>query len=416
MTANSLTDPTQELERLVRSGLIDTYFSPVLDFVTGHPAGYMLQHVNREDGRAGHEEAAALRRTIRASELVGDFDSSLRAIGLRAAQAAGLPTHTRLFLTAEPESLVTLEDRTDEPDRSVILQLDPERIVASPAAVLRSMRQARSLGWGIGMKSIGLDLRSTAFLPLVNPSVVGLHEDVLKITDKQHLAELIRLLHAHTERTGAVIMVEGVSSEDDLELVRALGARFITGPLYGQSSREPEPVANPWEDPLRDHFTRNLAVQGTPFSIARGLKRDPLIMDDELLRAELGSLLRRALTSGESTVAIGVFGEEQTLSDGALESFAALRDTAGFTALLSGGFEEPPIPGVRTGAVDASDPLRSQYSVMVIGPDWSGMVAADRRSDPGPDGRIQYDVFVTTERYTCVDAARGALTRVRPLG
>ena len=44
------------------------------------------------------------------------------------------------------------------------------------------------------------------------------------------------------------------------------------------------------------------------------------------------------------------------------------------------------------------------------------MVAASRRSDPGPDGRVEYDVYVTSERYTCVDAARGVLSRIRPLG
>lgn len=411
-----MTDPTEDLARLVRSGLIDTYFTPVVDLFTGDPGGYMIQHVSAELEDVGPAEAARLRRSVRQSPLVGDFDSSLRAAALRAAGSAGLPTHTRLFMTAEPESLALVEDRTDEPDRSVILQLDPERIRSSPAAVLRSMRQARSLGWGIGVKSIGADLSTTAFLPLINPSVVSLHEDVLRITDLDHLAELIRLLHAHTERTGAVILAEGVADDDDLEVVEAIGARFVTGPRYGRPAKDPDPVATPWEDPLADHFTRNLTVQGTPFSIANGLKRDPLVMGEELLAAELASLQRRALSSGESTVVVGVFEEDEALDAATEAAFTRLLDTAGFTAVLSGGFDESPLVGARTGALDGSDPLRSERAVIVVGPDWSGLVAARRRADPGSDGRTLYSVHVTTERYTCVDAARSTMTRLRPLG
>ena len=417
MLTDSVDTSTAELERLIRSGLIDTHFAPVVDRFTGEPAGYTLQHLEHGSEDSTGSASARLRADIRASQLIGDFDASLRSIGLRAAEAAGLPTHTRLFLQAEPESLVTVEDRTDEPDRSVILQLHPDRIAASPAAVLRAVRLARSQGWGIGMEEIGVDLRTAAFLPLVNPSVVTLHPGVLDITDTAHLAELIRLLHAHTERTGGVIMATGVRHEGDLEMVRALGVRFVTGPLYGGPSAQPEPLANPREDPLADHFSRNAAVQGTPFSATRALRRDPLVMDEPLLTAQMQSLQRRALTSGgESAVVIGVFGEDPELITATRENFSVLSGSAGFVAALSGGFEEPPIPGVRSGMVDASDPLRREYAIIVVGSDWSAMVAASRRSDPGPDGRVEYDVYVTSERYTCVDAARGVLSRIRPLG
>jgi hypothetical protein len=87
----------------------------------------------------------------------------------------------------------------------------------------------------------------------------------------------------------------------------------------------------------------------------------------------------------------------------------------GLTAMFSGGFDGPPIPGVRTGLVDASDPIRNEHGVVVVGPDWSGMVAASKRNDPGSDGQTVFDVYITTDRYTCVDAARSVLTRVAPL-
>ncbi|MYM19030.1 EAL domain-containing protein [Brevibacterium sp. 5221] len=401
-----------DLERLIRSGLIDCVFEPVRDVTTDAPAGYRVRHINSEDPQLGHEESTSLRAVLRQSPLVGDIDSSFRETGLRAAEAAGLESHTRLFMTAEPESLVTLEDRSGEPDRSVILQLDAGRVARHPAAVLRSVRAARQLGWGIGVTGVGQTIESTAFLPLVNPSVVTLHEDVLRYEDEDYLAELIRLLHAHVERTGAVIVAEGVSEEDDLDLVAAIGARLITGPFVGEATSEPATIDVPREDPLGEHTARNLPVSGTPYSIAQGLRRDPLVLPHAMLGAQLRSLVRRALGSGASTVAIGAFAEEADLSEEMVSGFAALEEACGFVGMLSGGFSEAPVAGVRSGGVDSSDPLRREYAIIVVGPDWSGMVTASQRVDLGSDGRLEYDVFVTSERYACVDAARSLLSRI----
>lgn len=410
-TAN---DQDLALEELVRSGGIETFFAPVVDSFTFDTVGYQILQAPIGDPALGHAESENLRQAMHASAMIGDIDASMRATALRTAEAAGLPNSNRLFLHAEEESFATLEDRTAEPDRSCILQLDADRVSSSPASVLRSVRQARSMGWGVGMSSVGPDLRSTSFVPLVNPSVVGLHPDVLTIECSAQLAELNRLLHAHLERTGAVILAEGVSSEDDLDRVQALGARFMSGPYFGRSTREPEPFAPPVEDALADHHSRNLPALGTPYSIAQGLRREPLVMNRELLIAQIAALEERALASGAATITLGVFGDEESLSQATYDRYERIRDTVGLTAMFSGGFTTPPVPGVRGGVVDASDPMRKEHGVVVVGPDWSGLVAAARRNDPGSDGQVEYDVYITTERYTCVDAARSVLTRISP--
>ncbi|RAF25224.1 hypothetical protein DN545_31130, partial [Burkholderia multivorans] len=207
-------DEDLDLEELVRSGGIETRFAPVVDAFTFDTIGYQVLQAPVGDPALGHAESENLRRAMHASPMIGDLDASMRDTALRTAEGAGLPNSNRLFLHAEEESFATLEDRTTAPDRSVILQLDASRVSSSPASVLRSVRQARSMGWGVGMSSVGPDLRSTSFVPLVNPSVVGLHPDVLTVECNAQLAELNRLLHAHLERTGAVILAEGVTTED----------------------------------------------------------------------------------------------------------------------------------------------------------------------------------------------------------
>ncbi len=403
-----------DLEELVRSGGIETYFAPVIDSYTFDRVGYQIFQAPVGDPALGHAESENLRRAMHASELIGDIDASLRETAIRTAEAAGLSTSSRLFLHAEEESFATLEDRTGEPDRSVILQLDASRVSSSPASVLRAVRQARSMGWGVGMSSVGADLRSASFVPLVNPSVVGLHPDVLRIDCDSHLAELNRLLHAHLERTNAVILAEGVTTEADLDRVRALGARYMSGPYFGRSTRSPEPFEQPVEDALADHHSRNLPATGTPYSIAQGLRREPLVMNWDLLLKQIAALEERALASGAATIALGIFGEDETFSRATFDRYERIRDTVGLTAMFSGGFTVPPVPGVRGGIVDASDPIRNEHGVVVVGPDWSGLVAASKRNDPGSDGQTMYDVYITTERYTCVDAARSVLTRIMP--
>jgi len=405
-----------DLEGLVRSGLLTTYFAPVVDLDTDAVIAHQVFHGNAESAQFGMDDFVALRRSVRDSPLAGDLDSSLRALALREAQTLELPRSNRLLLTTEPQSLVTVEDRTGEPDRSAILQLHPERVAMAPAMSLRSVRQARSLGWGIGMSSIGVDLSTTSFLPLVNPSVVTLHRHVLDIEDPTHIAELIRLLQAHVERTEAIIIADGIRDDADVLTARAMGARFGTGPYYGTPSPTPTPVDPAGEDPLEAHYTRNLPAQGTPFTIAQGLRRDPMIMDAEMLEAQLASLEERTLTAGTSAVVIGIFAEHEELRDDTIERYTRIADSTGYTVMLSNGFDTSPVPAAWGGPLDTSDPLRHELAVVMVGPDWSGMTVGKRRPAPGADGRTEYEVYVTTDRYACVDAARSVMSRIRALG
>ncbi|WP_245579766.1 EAL domain-containing protein [Brevibacterium album] len=409
-----LLEHEHDLEQLVRGGLIHTHFSPVADLDSGAVIGHRVYH-GIADAPADAAQFAGFRQSVRRSEHVADIDASLRSLALREAESLRLPRANRLFLTAEPQSLGTVEDRTGEPDRSAILQLHPDSITQAPAMTLRSVRQARALGWGIGMASIGADLRTTAFLPLVNPSVVMLHATVLGIEDTSHLADLTRLLQAHMERTGAILVADGVHTEEDVLKAQALGAHFGTGPWFGPASRSPEPADPGDRDVLADHHTRNLIAQGTPFTIAQNLERDPLVMDGEMLTAQLRSLAERSLAAGESAVVISVFGDVERLDPDTVGRFERIADAVGYTVMLSAGFDTPPVAEARGGQIDTSDPLRAEFCIIVIGPDWSGLTVAKRRFSPGPDGRTEYDVHVTTERYACVDAARSVFSRIRTL-
>ena len=129
----SVPDDELALEELVRSGGIETYFAPVVDALTLQRVGHQILQAPTGDPELGRAESENLRHAMRVSTITGDIDASLRDSALRTAEGAGLPKSNRLFLHAEAESFATLEDRTGEPDRSVILQLDATRVASSPA-------------------------------------------------------------------------------------------------------------------------------------------------------------------------------------------------------------------------------------------------------------------------------------------
>ena len=85
---------SDDLEHVIRHGLIGTNFEPVHDNVTGSPAGYVVTPFRRDVNDCDSE---VLREAIRLSDHTGDFDSSIRGIGLRDAENVGITQNTRLL-------------------------------------------------------------------------------------------------------------------------------------------------------------------------------------------------------------------------------------------------------------------------------------------------------------------------------
>lgn len=403
-------DP-DNLEDLIRHGLIGTKFEPVRDILTGSPAGYVISPFRHD---VEDYCSDLLREAIQKSDHTGDLDSSIRGVALRDAERAGISHNTRLFFSTEPESLVTLEERPDAQARSMILNLDHARVRENPAAALRSIRSARQMGWGIGIRNVGLDLGSLSFIPLINPSIVALHPDVLRIGDRAYLAQLTWLLQAHLERTSAVVLAQGAEDDRDVDLAEQMGVRLISGPFVGAGTENPEPLEMPAEDYLADHYTRNKQVQGTPHSISQALRRDPLITSEDLMLDEIRALLERAVHAGPSAVVVTVHGEDEFLNSRVKDLVMQIAPNVGVMASVSGGFDEIHLPHIMSGPIDSSDPLRDEFAVVVVSSDWSAMITAHRLARPGTEGRTDYETYFTTDRYACVDAARAVLSRLAP--
>ncbi|NYI68223.1 EAL domain-containing protein [Spelaeicoccus albus] len=398
-----------ELKRLVRAGLLQTTFRQVVDLENDRVVGYEAQQAAEQSFLTSPRQ---IRAALRASELVGDLDSAARFFALEAATNFGLLPETRVFVDSEPESFAMLEDRSSFSDRSVVLQLHAGILERKPAQLLRAIHQARSLGWGIAVKGVGVDMASAAHLPLVDPAVIGLDRSVLRTASRRHAADIMNVVTAHVERTGAAILVDGIDTSEDVEFAKSLGAHLGRGSYFAPRTSKPTvPEGNPYPDILLRHGSRNAGPQLSPYTLAVA-SVVPKRAKKEFLVEISKSLEARALASGPATIFVAAVESKDNLTPATLERFRALTDNASMVVMLASGLNESPIPGARSAPLDTSDPVRNEWTIVVLGPDWSTLLTAQDLGDGGADLERRFDFVLTHDRTLAVDAARSLMSRI----
>jgi EAL domain-containing protein (putative c-di-GMP-specific phosphodiesterase class I) len=73
------------------------------------------------------------------------------------------------------------------------------------------------------------DPASLALLPLLAPDLIKLDMALIRERPGQHAARVMSAVAAHAERTGAVVLAEGVETEQHRVTARALGATYGQG-------------------------------------------------------------------------------------------------------------------------------------------------------------------------------------------
>src|SRR3954451_21962486 len=176
-----------------------------------------------------------------------------RTAAFRGAVGADLVTPLSVFVNVEPEVLDTaplaelLEIAEQAPGRlQVVLKITERALAARPAELLRTVERVRSVGWGIAVDDVGAESLSLAFLPLLRPDVVKLDLRLVQERPGPEIAEIMNAVNAYAERSGALVLAEGIETEQHLAMARALGATLGQGWLFGRPGAGPvadRPVA-----------------------------------------------------------------------------------------------------------------------------------------------------------------------------
>ncbi|MBA2516790.1 MAG: hypothetical protein H0V22_05670, partial [Solirubrobacterales bacterium] len=127
------------------------------------------------------------------------------------------------------------------------------------------------------------------------------------------------------------------------------------------------------------------------------------------------ALEEEALTQGDAAVLLSTFQEAAYFTRATQQRYAAIAKRAAFVGALAVGLGDEPAPGVRGASVDATDPLRGEWDVVVLGPHFAGAFVAQDLEHPAEDDvdrRFAY--AVTYDRDLVTALATRLMRRVAP--
>ncbi|MDA0181311.1 EAL domain-containing protein [Solirubrobacter phytolaccae] len=404
-----------ELREILDAGLIRSLYQPIVDLDTREVVGY--EALARGPVGSALERPDLLFAAARSSGLLAELEWACRAAALSGALDARL--RKTLFVNVEPSLLDTpVPDSLSEliaratRELDVMIELTERALTDKPAEVLARVQAMRAGGLMIALDDVGADHRSLALMPFVNPEVIKLDLRLVQENPSPAIAAIVHAVNAEAERSGAVLLAEGIETEAQLEVARALGARYGQGWLFGYPAELPtgtQPLPTPLaprrvSSPVPPSPYRAVAARVRPRRGTKGL----LLAISKHLEAQVAA-------QGESAVVFAAFQEARHFTPRSAARYEALASSAALVGALGVGLSAEPVPGVRGASLDASDALAGEWNVTVIAPHFAAaFVARDLGDTDCPDMERRFDFCLTYDRDLSIEAARGLLARIAP--
>ncbi len=207
---------------------VHAVYQPVVDLDTRSVVGYEALARGPRDGPLHTPDA--LFAAARDQGVLVELDWACRLAALSGALAARLPATLDLFINVEPPAVGAPPpaDATAillaAADLSIIMEITERDLTADPAGLLRAAAGVRARGWRIALDDVGADPASLALLPLLHPDVIKLDLRLVQANTSIEVADIITAVNAQAERSGALVLAEGIETEDQAQLAVMMGA------------------------------------------------------------------------------------------------------------------------------------------------------------------------------------------------
>ena len=277
--------------------------------------------------------------------------------------------------------------------------------------LFRMVSEHRAAGRGIALDDLGADVRSLALLPFIEPDVIKLDLSLIQRRPSTDQAAIVTAVAAEHERTGALVLAEGIENEQHLAIARTLGATLGQGWMWGRPG--PLPAVG------RTRRVRRVAGppigQGaTPFDVVSAQR--PVEQASKALLLPISHLLENhALRIGEGAVILSAFQRARHFTPATIKRYESLARSSSLVAAFGVGLGEEPVPGVRGADLPEDDPLAGEWSVVVIAPHFAGaLVGRDLGDVDRPDRERRFEFATVYDRGLVLAAARTLLVRIAP--
>lgn len=359
--------------------------------------------------------------TARREGLETTLDWECWRAALRGGLESDLGPDRALFVNVEPSSAASWVPEIGDPlleealDRFPLVVELTERALPNHATDLIPLAEdLRRRGARIALDDVGTDPRSLALMPFLRPDVIKLDLNLMHDSPSREIAEVVHAVNAEAERSGALILAEGIETEDHLRRALALGASYGQGWLFGRPGELHTDHHLPGASfPLRRKTSTILPTRRTPFEIVA--EKRPLRRADKMLLLELSrSIERQIFNQGSAAVVIASFQEASYFTPETAHRYAKLAEDAALVAALGVGMSAEPAPGVRGVHLAADEALRGEWNVIVLGPHFGAAFAARDLGDGGPDRERRFDFALTHDRELVTEVARSMMHRLSP--
>jgi EAL domain-containing protein (putative c-di-GMP-specific phosphodiesterase class I) len=398
---------------------VGAVFQPVVELDEESVVGYeALAH-----GLPGTrlERPLELFAAARATGRLAELELACQSAAVKAAHAAGWGRPLSLFLNVEPEVI----DQTTEPARlavleraqehgPVVVELTERALTTAPRELLRGVDLLRELGCLIALDDVGADDRSLALMAFLRPDVVKLDLGLIHGRPSDKIAGVVHAVMAEADRSGLVVVAEGIETEAHVETARAFGATLGQGYRFGR----PGPSAfDRAGRGLRDVARQppRTAADPSPFALAVTAGAPVRQARKSLLLRLARQLEQQAALLGRQGVLLATFERAEHFR-GAARRYAQLAQETAFVAVFAEGITVDPAPGVRGQPLTTDEPLRSSWDVAVVSPHFAAALVSQDLGDTGvPDSERRFAFAVVYDRPLAVAAARLLMARIQPL-
>lgn len=416
----SIGDNEAELDRILKQRQIRSVFQPIVEIDTGLTVAYEALARGPESSMLTPDQLfAAARQCGRLTEL----DLACQDAAVEAALHAGLTGSWTVFINVEPEAARdALRASGDVPVAQggqpaqaarlrVVAELTERSLTADPPQLLDLAARVRSRGWGIALDDVGADRNSLALLPLIRPDVIKLDLRLVQQRPSAEVAEIFSAVNAEAERSGTVVLAEGIESRYHLSTARALGATLGQGWLFGRPGAPLKSAAPPAGSTIRIIRRSLEASAATPFALAAAAVPPRQARKDLLIEISK-HLERQAVRAGEATAVLASFQSAEFFTSATRQRYRQIAQCAAFVGALGEGMPFTPMPGIRGGHLPPDDPIHPEWSIAVIGPHFASCLTARDLGDSGPDLQRRFEFVLSHNRELVIKVATALFSRI----
>jgi EAL domain-containing protein (putative c-di-GMP-specific phosphodiesterase class I) len=333
-----------------------------------------------------------------------------------AALAAGLPPHALLVIDNQAGGRYRgLSDRAVQAREQygfrLVYELTERNLLEHPRGLLDMVAALRADGIAIALNGVGVQPESQVLLDILEPEIVKLDPALMQPRLPRERLRAVNAVREHRERTGAVILADGIETDDQLQRMLELGATLGQGARFGHPG--PFAIAEPAATPIPNRPPRYGAATASPFSIAAAAV--PLRRGDESTMVQLTrDLESRAEKMREPQIVLAVFQGGRHFTESARRRYESFAASASLVCAF-GDIPAEPGRGVRWIVVDRADPLSAEWAVLTLGVHAAaavvGRASADTAERAGAE--LHFDIAVTTQRSAVTAIARDLLGRIK---